>query len=132
YKKCPLNTVFNFTLESRKIHADYKTKMAKLYNSLLKTKNELILDEIRGRQYKVMKLSTIIACCEHPEEAIIKVEDVEYAIYQTEMLSASLEIFFDKLNELPTEKLAQFFIDNLNSEFNPTNLQRLNLIPKDK
>ena len=58
--------------------------------------------ETRERYWKMIKLATMIACIRHPKELDITIDDINYAIYQTEFFWLQASKFFnheEKSNE---------------------------------
>lgn len=86
--------------------------------------NELLNKEINSRKLKVLKLSGMFACLNHPRDLIINGIDVTQAISTVEQLSKDFKKFIDYKPKKSDgyELLFNFLLDNLSKKFNKTEL----------
>ncbi len=99
----------------------YKMWLEKCTDELEDT---LLCKEITSRELKVLKLSCLYACINHPKVLFIHPEDMLQAIDTIEMLSADFKAF---LNHKPKysdkyDRLFNFFLENEGKEFSKTEL----------
>lgn len=91
------NAVFRCTEEVFYYYLEYEKQNKIKHNRILEEvpdeKKEQILAEIRGKAYKTSKLACIIAAFEHPEFQEITLEDLDYAIYLSEIFTIDLDYF---------------------------------------
>lgn len=114
FQEIPDNAVYTLDDEAYKRFHKYKNDNKRKYNQILKTSDEVIKKELRGRFWKTLKLAGIIAALEHPKELVITVKDIEYAIYMAELFAKNLEKFLKLAPKTDAEKLYNFFIENKN------------------
>ncbi|MEI8390709.1 MAG: hypothetical protein WCG23_12600 [bacterium] len=103
---------FQMLPETYKIYHNYQNQNKNKYNSLLRKSDDILLKELRGRFWKTFKLSGLIAVISHPEEPVIKPQDLEYAIYQSELFAQDFEQFFKTKPQTDTDKLFLYFLNN--------------------
>ena len=117
----PDNAVYKLTKEAYdNVFYPYKIQLTELSNK--NNENDLINKEITSRELKVLKLSGIYACLNHPKELVINEYDVQQAIDTIEILSKDLKKFIEykpKVND-GYENLLNFFIDNAGKSFTKT------------
>ncbi len=106
---------FQMLPEAYKLYHCYKNRNKNEYNKLLGKSDDILLKELMGRFWKTFKLAGIIAAIEHPEEHVIKPQDIEYAIYQSELFAQDFEKFFKTKPQNNTDKLFLYFINNKES-----------------
>jgi len=81
---------------------------------LLGKEDEQILKEINGKDWKMLKLATILAAIEHPTVHEVLEDDINEAIKETELFSKSFLYFVKRGNKSDVDKYLQKFIDNEN------------------
>lgn len=88
--------------------------------------NPLLAIEIPSRELKVIRLSAIYACLNHPCEFVILPKDVRQAIDTVEMISIDLCKFLKIEQNLESncESLLEFFIAHQGKEFTTTDLKQ--------
>jgi hypothetical protein len=70
-----------------------------------------IADEARGRAFRMIKLSCIIAMQEHTDTSINE-KDIEMAIYQTDYFAEQFRRFYTATKTLDVQKLFDFIISD--------------------
>ena len=121
FERIPAKSSYKLLPEAKATFNEYKEKIEELYNQ---TKNALLQLEIRDRIYKVIKLSCLIACFNHPTETIINTVDMEQAINSIDELSSGLEQFL-KVNPVCDDrdfKAFKFLENNIDKGYSRTAL----------
>ena len=117
FKKIDLNAIYALTDEAYdEILYPYITRLQKLE---CVEENPLLVNEIPSRELKVIRLSAIYACLNHPCELVIMPKDIKQAIDTVEMISVDLCKFLklDSNLESNCESLLEFFIAHKGEEF---------------
>lgn len=124
FEKIELNAVYTLTDEAYdEVLYPYITKLQELENE---EENYLLTIEIPSRELKVIRLSAIYACLNHPCEFVITPKDVKQAIDTVEMISVDLRKFLklEQNLEVNCERMFEFFVENQGKEFITTDLKQ--------
>lgn len=108
----PQNAVYQLSKETRKILHEYKCYNKERYNSSFDSTDSIALKELQGRFWKCLKLAGIIAAWEHPQERVIKKQDILYAVYMTELFAMDLQQFFKAKPKTDIDELFFFLAEN--------------------
>ena len=117
-----INSHYKLTEETFiKVFYNYRLKIDKLSEE---ENNTLMKKEIKSRELKALKISCLYACINHPLEYSINPEDMEMAIATVEKLSQDFKKFisYKPAYEDKYDRIYQFFLENLNTEFKKTDL----------
>ncbi len=112
FEKIPKGAVYSPNEEAYKRYYKYETDNKKEYNRTLKTSEDIVKKELRGRHWKTLKLSALIAALQNPESTEITLEDMEYAIYMSDLFADSFNKFFKLTPKTGAEKLFDYFKEN--------------------
>jgi len=108
------NACYNLTQSANdNILNPYVTYLNELHN---KTDNQILKSEIVSRELKVLKLSCLYACLNHPQELVINENDIQQAIITVQGLSKDL-MLFDNYRPQVKDKYAQLY-EILKSDIN--------------
>lgn len=147
YVKNKLKTAFEktdinkdiFSWEFNEIVFELKDKEAVKYYKMYKFycwyiseqySNNIQKIEIRERYWRMIKLATLIASIEHPEDRQITVKDLEYATYQVEFFGKQAQKFFNDESS-DVELLFNFIVEKW--EVNKTTIRdELKAVSKDR
>jgi len=99
--------------EAYKRYHEYEKENKKQYNSLPEATDEILKKELHNRHWKALRLAVIIAALEHPEDTTITLEDIEYAIFQTELFARDLKQFMILAPRIDVDMLYNFFLENI-------------------
>lgn len=124
FKKIKLNAIYTLTDEAYdEVLYPYIISLQKLESE---EENPLLAIEIPSRELKVIRLSAIYACINHPCEFVILPKDVKQAIDTVEMISIDLCKFLKIEQNLESncESLLEFFIAHQGKEFTTTDLKQ--------
>lgn len=123
FENVPSNAVYELTKDTYKsTFYPYVVKITDLGSKNID--NEMIRKEIESRQLKVLKLSGLFACLNHPQELIINETDMQQAISVVELLSKDLPKFlaYRPKTSDSYEKLYNLFYINSGKSFTKTQL----------
>jgi hypothetical protein len=105
--------IFELSEESDRRIGVYKAEnILKMKDSLVDSENEGLVSEVLNRSWKALRLSALIAAFEHPEEKIVTINDVEYAIRICDYFGRHLERFYEAKPKSNVQKLFEFFLKN--------------------
>lgn len=129
YDKLEINKEFILTDEAFKIYYNYKQNNKSKYNELLEAENKVMKKEVHGRFWKTLKLSTILAACNHPHSCLIQAEDVEQAISMSERFAESFSAFIGLKGENELDKLFNYLKSNKNIFVSRTEMRKQKFVP---
>ena len=118
-----LNSCYIVEPEAIEIRNEYKKWLIEQYNATCEEDERI---EIISREFKVMKLSCIYACLNHPKEYKIEVKDVEQAIISVQYLSEDFKAFKKFLQQKENDeydKCYNFFKENIDKQFSMSDLK---------
>jgi len=124
FNQLPLNACYKLLPETKNLYNDYSKQKTEQYNE---EKNEIKQTEIISRPFKVLKLSCLYACLNHPQEYVIKINDFQQAISTVENLSTDFGKFlvFQPANMDKYEKAYEFLKQNIGKKFTKTQLIKI-------
>ena len=135
FQKIPHRGCYVMLSETIDVLNDYQGKLFKKYNE---EDDDILKKEILSRHLKAVKLSNLFACINHPEELVIKPEDVQQAIKMVEYLSGDLKLLLNYKPKMKDwyDRLYEFFKENIDKSFSKTEITteyfRKIGIPRDK
>jgi len=125
-----INNNFRFTEEADLILFDYK-----LYNHYRASQRDYYEEdalraELKNRHWKCLKLAGLIAAFEHPKKNEVTTDDLQVAIYITELFGFHLASFFGKQEIEGYQKLYGFLKYNLNKWVSKTDIRSQRFVGK--
>lgn len=128
----PDNAVYSLDDEAYKRFHKYKNDNKKELNRIIGISDDVIKKELRGRFWKTLKLAGIIAAIEHPTQPVITLQDMEYAIYQSELFAESFNKFFKITPKTDAEKLFNFFVEKQGQPITTMDIRKQKFVSKGK
>jgi len=124
FSQLPMNACYKLLPETKNIYNNYSKQKTDEYNE---EKNGIKQTEIISRPFKVLKLSCLYACLNHPQEYVIKTDDFQQAIKTVENLSTDFGKFlvFQPANMDKYEKAYEFLKQNIGKIFTKTQLIKI-------
>ena len=126
-KKIVDGVVFDLSKEAEFEYFKYQKQCERRAFEIKESKKEGLKAEISSRYWKALRVAGIIACYEHPEVKLIEPSDYLYAIEIVEFFGKYFNEFFKDIDEVDTEKLYKYFVDNLEKDIYKTDLRKLDL-----
>jgi hypothetical protein len=99
--------------EAQDLVNEYRNKNKVIYNKSYEKGNRIELTELIGRFWKTTKLAGLLGIINHPESSLITFDDMQQAIYQSELFGESLKQFFNETPITDADRLALFFFNNV-------------------
>jgi hypothetical protein len=128
----PLGASYKLQRNARNIYVNYIADCAEKHNEIFGKIDNICLSDILNRFWKTLKLAALIAVTEHPQQLIITVQDMNYAIYQTELFAEDFSAFFKATPTSDAEKLFYYFYDNKNKWLTRTDINKQKFVHKDR
>lgn len=120
----PFEGIYTLTSEADIVYQTYiynnREKATKLYGKT----HSVIISDLLGRQWRMIVLAALIAAIEHPQYLIITPQDVEYAIYETELFAKDFEKFFKATPTTDVDKLFYYLFENQDKWITKMDLRR--------
>jgi len=132
YTKIPYKAVYTPNIEAYERYYRYEIDNKKQFNRILNMPDDIIKKEVRTRHWKTLKLSAIIAALGHPETVEITLQDMEYAIYQSELLAESFREFIKITPTTDAERLYGFFMENKNQWLTKSQIDKQKFVNRAK
>lgn len=98
-------------------------------------KNKAIKSEVGGRSWKMLKLAGVLAYFNdvpESERLCITKENILHAVYLAEIFGIHFERFCNVKNETPSQKMFDFFENNINTWFDNNELRAQKFVNKDE
>lgn len=123
FEQIPLGAVYKLA-EDAYTDKFYPYKKQIVQQSNENADNEMLRREIESRELKVLKLSGLFACLNHPQELVINQADIQQAINTVELLSKDLPKFLSYRPKTSDsyEKLYNLFYSNIGAAYTKTQL----------
>lgn len=118
------NCTYVFDTESNHRLFDYKTFNFERAIGIGDLAEPAVLAELKNRHWKVVKLAGLIASFEHPEVYEVFIDDLNTAIYISELYGLHFNIFFERHEITPTDKLYSYLKKNLNKWVPKMNIRK--------
>ena len=128
----PLEAAYKLQRDARNIYVNYIADCAEKHNEIFGKIDNICLSDILNRFWKTLKLAALIAAIEHPQRLVITAQDMDYAIYQTELFAEDFSAFFKATPTSDAEKLFYFFYDNKDKWLTRTDINKQKFVHKDR
>ena len=114
YEATRSSMVWALTDEADKVLYAYYLYLQEAIKAISVTEDEGYRAELKGRYWKTLKLSGLIAIFEHPDQIEVSVDDIKTAIYLAEVYGNHCKEFYQIETTVDSEKIRDFFLRNLN------------------
>lgn len=114
YEATRYGRVWILTEEAERVFYAYYLYLQEAIKAISITEDEGYRAELKGRYWKTLKLSGLIASWEHPDVIEVRAEDVKNAIYLAEVYGNHCKEFYQIETVIDSEKLRDYFLRNLN------------------
>jgi len=118
--------------EAKKAYNNYINVNNNKYNKFFGLVSPSLLKELLGRHWKMLKLSCLLACVNHPDDCRINVQDINESIYLTEVFADTLKEFYSAEIKTDTDKLFEFFFKNIGQWITKTDIRKQKFASKNQ
>lgn len=128
YRSTIGGVVYNYTEDAERLLYAYGVELKERASSSLL--QEISKSELSGRSWKAYKLAGVIAAFEHPKVHEVNIDDIDLAIYLTELYGLHFERFIGGTFGSEVEEFFEMFRANLGVAFSKTDLRRWGIFGK--
>ena len=124
FRKIDYNMTVKTSYEAAMRYHAYTNECEREFVSIKDFENPLISVNIQLRAWKAFKLAAIIALINHVEDPEIKKEDMEMAIYQTELFTESFNSFIGTRPKDECENVIRYLLKNNGNKITRVDLKK--------